>query len=144
MEGNKMIIAMSFALILISFFWIQGVYVIAPILQGGIYATEKGISVQIDALSSVDEGRVKLNIPVNMIKSVSVSYETKGDKESYKISEDGWYVIVSYKLGTGSVKGVSLIRSYPKGAAMEKTILSPSDLCVVKRADSPYAEVARC
>jgi hypothetical protein len=144
MEGNKMVIAMSFALILICFFWIQGMYVIAPILEGGIYATEKSISVQIDALSSADAGQVKLSIPENMIKSVSVSYETEGKYEGYTIPVDGWYVTVAYKIGTGNVKGVSIIRSYPKDAPMAKTIASPSSLCVVKEADGLYAEVERC
>jgi hypothetical protein len=144
MEGNKMVIAASFALILISFFWIQGMYVIAPILEGGIYATEKSISVQVDALSAADEGMVRLSIPQNMIKSVSISYETKGKHEGYTIDEDGWYVLVSYKVGSGSAKGASLIRSYPQTAPMGDSITSPSGLCVVKESGWPFAEVQRC
>jgi hypothetical protein len=144
MEGNKMVIAASFALILISFFWIQGMYVIAPILQGGIYATEKSISVQVDALSAADEGMVRLSIPENMIKSVSIAYETKGGKEGYTIPEDGWYAIVSYKLGTGNMKGASLIRSYPRTSPMGKTMDSPKGLCVIKEKGRTYAEVQAC
>lgn len=144
MEGSKMIIAASFALVLICFFYVQGIYVIKPALQGSLYGTEKSISTHIDTLSSAGEGTVKLGMPLEAVKSISVSYETKGNKEGYTIAEDGWHVIVSYRIGSSAVKGASLIRSYPRGAAFQKTIASPTAVCVVKERDSPHAEVQRC
>lgn len=144
MEGSRMVTAACFALVMICFFWIQGAYVVTPMLQGGLYATEKTISTSIDTLSAAEEGTVKLDIPKAMIKSVTVSYETAGDKDGYKVSEDGWHVIVSYKIGTSTVKGTSLIRSYQQGASVQKTIVSPQALCVVKERENPYAEVQKC
>jgi hypothetical protein len=144
MEGSKLMIAASFALILICFFYVQGVYVVKPALQQGLYATEKSISTHIDTLSSVGEGRVKLDAPLEVIRGVSVSYGTKGRNEGYTASEDGWYVIVSYKIGSSNVKGASLIRSYPGQANFQKTLSSPTGICVVKRLESAYAEVEKC
>jgi hypothetical protein len=144
MEGSKLIIAASFALILICFFYVQGVYVITPALKERLYATEKSISTHIDTLSSAGEGRIKLDIPLDVVKAVSVSYETKGNREGYTIEEDGWHVIVSYKMGSTTFRSASLIRSYPAGAPLQKTLSSPTGICVVKERDSPYAEVQKC
>ncbi|MBN1896827.1 MAG: hypothetical protein JW789_03835 [Candidatus Aenigmarchaeota archaeon] len=144
MESSRSMVAVIFALILVMIYWVACVYVLNPILRAESSYVEQKMSFYIDTMSSVSSGSVKVEIPKNTVSAISVEKLAKGDYDDYTIPEDGWYVVVAYRIAGTLNKGVSRINSYPDDDNIRKTFTSPEDFCIIKNADMDYAVVGKC
>jgi hypothetical protein len=146
MEPTRVMMAVAFALIVLVMTWIVAVYSVNPFLQANLNTLDDTIALYIDTLSSVEEGGVEVPLRKGTIGSVEVSFENKGkvEKGDYEIPADGWYVIVSYRVGDRTVKSPSRIKSYPSSGGYEIAVFSPESVCITKSGASEYARVVRC
>ncbi|UCD02718.1 MAG: hypothetical protein JSV63_02930 [Candidatus Aenigmatarchaeota archaeon] len=144
MEGSKMIVAASLALILISFFWVNSALLLRPYLQKGFLTLDDSIATYIDTLASVESGNVKMEVERGLVKNINIVFENEGEKDGYIVVEPGWYVVVTYRSWDKEIKDASIINTYPAGEEFGKRFLSPQEICINKNEDSLYAEVGRC
>jgi hypothetical protein len=144
MEANRTIMAVAFALIMIFFTWVMAIRTMNPLIQANLNTLDDKIAFYVDTLSSADEGRVEIPLERDTISNVQVKFETKGDKDGYEISSDGWYVIVAYRIGRNVVKSAGRIATYQGTEGFEYSVYSPESVCITKSQSEDYARLARC
>jgi hypothetical protein len=140
MEGSRNMVAVSFALIVVIIYLVACMYVVNPFLRKQFIVLDDYVALYIDTMASVEKGSVEIPIEEGTVNRFEIAYRNK-DKEE-EIPEDGWYVIVTYKLPER--KSASRINTYPEGANLDTRIFSPSVLCVVKEQGSEYPRVKKC
>lgn len=143
MEGSKDMIAASFALLIVAFYLIISLYVVNPFMRKNFITLDDTVALNIDTLSSVERGFIKIPLEAGSINKLEVSYNEK-DK-SKGLEEDGWYVVVTYTLVADMTEtSSSRIFTYPEDAGLGFTLFSPSDICIVKEIDADFSRVVKC
>ncbi len=144
MNANRDFVALVFSLALAASFWYYCVYYLNPLLRANMDTLDDTIALYVDTLHVIDEGKVVIALPKNIVGSVRIDYETEGRKDGYEIDSDGWYVIVTYQFGGGTIRGASPINTYGEGAPMTSTLFAPESICISKKSDSERVEVIGC
>ena len=141
MEPSERMMTSFFALFIVIAYIVMVVFYINPILSKNYMTLDDAIAMYIDTLASVEVGTAKIPVEKMTVKNVIILYETEGQKDGYEIDEEGWYVVSTYPLLFKSEKSASKINRYPADAKMEKRLLSPEMICIIKREGIPYPEV---
>lgn len=143
MQGSKLMVTVAFSIIIVTIFWFALIYIVNPFLQGNFITLDDSIALYVDTLAVVEKGSVAIPIESGSVSRVEVAYKKK-DKEE-EIPEDGWYVIVTYRMQTGvPIMDASRINTYPFGADMESYVINPDTVCIKKERESEYPRVSRC
>ncbi len=143
MEGSRDMLAATFAIIITAMYVIAAMYVVNPFMRKNFIVLDDTVALYIDTLASVDKGSVKIPVEEGSINKLEISYNEK-DKDR-GMDEDGWYVIVTYRLVADKNEvSASRIYTYPEGADMDVNLFSPSDICVVKESGTEQSKVIRC
>lgn len=147
MENNE-IAALAFSIVVVMWFLMSFVGLISSYAHRNTLVTDDYIALYVDTLDTVDSGSVMMPVDKNKVRSLRVSFETKGEKEHYSIPADGWYVIVTYKpydLLRTEIVSASRLYTYPPDISGAETVIPhPENVCIVKGKGSQYAEVRAC
>ncbi len=145
MEANRKIMALAFALIMTTFWFIMVANFTNPFLHHSLAKTDDKIALYVDAFSVVEEGEIKIPLGEGTVLDIRINYEKKEDDErDYDITTEGWYAVVNYDMGAGGIKSASRINTYPLDMNFEKMFFAPNDICVTKSKDTVLAEVREC
>jgi hypothetical protein len=149
MSGVRDIVTISFAVILFIFLvYISFQLFINPYKdRSSFMELDSAVAMYIDTLSQVEEGRIKIPLEkegIGTVESVEIKYETRGRKGDYKVSKEGWYVVVSYGFTTSSTQGAARINSYGTESGTEVTLYRPENICIRKSEELDWAVVEKC
>ena len=114
--------------------------------QGLTAKVANSLAMDIDSMSSVEEGRIETTMDPEKEMQIKVGFQKSGQKEGYIIDEDGWYVIASMMKLTKRIVMTSRIRTYPSSwndelRDHEMDMFKPQKICVVKERGKKYAYV---
>lgn len=134
------------ALVLGLFTLLMSNYFFNPALRTNLNTFDDNIAFYIDTLAATEDGRVRIPTESGLVVSVAVSYQEEGEYSGlgYEIPRDGWYVIVTYRLGGKLARSASMINTYTPDAGMSRNVISPRGVCIIKTRASQYAGVEEC
>lgn len=144
MEAMERFAIISFVIVLGVAVLVMYVKYLTPQLQSYQAAMDETIALYVDTLSAVDEGSVRISNANGAAKEVEIAMLGKDDESGLGVKSDGWHVIVTYKVGIKETGSASRINTYPAGGSFQKKMVSPSSICIEKRADSIHPEVVEC
>lgn len=145
MEASRLAVVIAFAIVISLFFFSISTKVVLPFTENSPFSIGDTVALYIDTFSSVEAGYVRIPLAPDSVESLSITYEAKKAKpEDYKIDKPGWYVITEYTISGKTTKSPSRINTLPDSGDFETTLTKPGAICITKRPEMLYAEVAAC
>lgn len=110
--------------------------VIVPMIEdvGPVARLASRLSLGLETMAGIQDGTIKIPVEIDSRSYIKVSYEKKGNYDSFKIKEDGWYVIVTAKIEDNDITRVSRIYSYPEkdDTTLTSVMANPKAVCIQK------------
>jgi hypothetical protein len=144
MHAARTISRAALAIVFLIFCSVLYVRFLDPSAQADVLVIDDSVAFYIDTLATVEKGSVRIPNAGGMIRSVKISFEEKGKAPNYKIKDEGWHVIVSWDSGKRKLESAARINTYVPGGDFSVSLYNPDNICIIKRADSEYAEVSGC